>query len=93
MNKQDPKRYPGVKLEILNPKSVSLEELFGWVDLKTIEWNDGVLSTMMQRLCSDETNDQKWMILDGPVDTLWIESMNTVLDDNKVLTLLNGDRI
>jgi dynein heavy chain len=48
---------------------------------------------MMARLCRDESNDLRWMILDGPIDTLWIESMNTVLDDNKVLTLLNGDRI
>jgi len=48
---------------------------------------------MMSRLCKEESNDQRWMILDGPVDTLWIESMNTVLDDNKVLTLLNADRI
>lgn len=92
LHKNMPKKWPAVKEEVLNPKSVTTNELFGFFD-KNFEWNDGVLSTMMARLCKEESNDQRWMILDGPVDTLWIESMNTVLDDNKVLTLLNADRI
>lgn len=47
----------------------------------------------MRTVCKDESQDQKWILFDGPVDTLWIESMNTLLDDNKLLTLLSGERI
>lgn len=93
LNEREPNKFPKVRLEVLNPKSVTINELFGFVNAQSMEWNEGVLSSMMSRLCKDESLDQRWMILDGPVDTLWIESMNTVLDDNKVLTLLNGDRI
>ena len=47
----------------------------------------------MRMTCADEKPDEKWIIFDAPVDTLWIESMNSVMDDNKVLTLINGERI
>mmetsp|Transcript_14483 Transcript_14483/g.50911 ORF Transcript_14483/g.50911 Transcript_14483/m.50911 type:complete len:4419 (-) Transcript_14483:356-13612(-) len=82
-----------VVYQIINPKSITMNELYGAYDLATMEWTDGVLSSIMRVMCQDEKTDEKWLLLDGPVDTLWIESMNTVLDDNKVLTLINGDRI
>ena len=81
-----------VKVRILNPKSITVKEIYGWYDTSG-EWHDGILSSIMKQICEEEGPESKWFILDGPVDTKWIESMNSVLDDNKLLTLVNGDRI
>lgn len=90
----EPGLYEPVRVMLLNPKSVTMDELYGSYNQATREWKDGILSDIMRQICRDATDPTyKWMLFDGPVDTLWIESMNTVLDDNKMLTLNSGERI
>ena len=48
------------------------------------------MSSLLRELLSDTTSQKQWVILDGPVDHLWIESMNSLLDDNRKLCLANG---
>jgi dynein heavy chain len=78
---------------IISPKSIELNELYGAYDLATFEWRDGILSTIFKQCSEDERPSEKWILFDGPIDAMWIESMNSVMDDNKILTLINGDRI
>ncbi len=93
LRKQKKAGWEKVNVYIVNPKAFSLGELFGEYNLISREWTDGTLSNCMREACADEKSDVKWILMDGPVDTLWIESMNTVLDDNKMLTLISGERI
>eukprot|EP00672_Neobodo_designis_P009019 CAMPEP_0174871958 /NCGR_PEP_ID=MMETSP1114-20130205/72452_1 /TAXON_ID=312471 /ORGANISM="Neobodo designis, Strain CCAP 1951/1" /LENGTH=135 /DNA_ID=CAMNT_0016107251 /DNA_START=32 /DNA_END=436 /DNA_ORIENTATION=- len=80
---------------IINPKSIFMHELYGQLDVNTNEWKDGHLAIIAKNCvkAAEESNDHSWIVFDGPVDTLWIESMNSVLDDSKLLCLDNGDRL
>eukprot|EP00049_Salpingoeca_infusionum_P001275 m.46981 g.46981 ORF g.46981 m.46981 type:complete len:4526 (+) comp10948_c0_seq2:170-13747(+) len=77
----------------LNPKAVTNHELYGYINLATREWVDGLFSHIMRDISNIQTDAPKWMVLDGDIDTMWIESLNTVMDDNKVLTLASNERI
>jgi len=57
--------------------------LIGHIDADTREWTDGVLTAAARAVAKEPLEQRSWVVCDGDVDPEWIESLNSVLDDNR----------
>ncbi|CAC9696072.1 dynein heavy chain, putative [Plasmodium sp. DRC-Itaito] len=84
---------------VIDAKSLDKEEIYGKLDNINLEWTDGVFTGILRKIIynsstqSGNTNKRHWIVFDGDVDPEWAENLNSVLDDNKLLTLPNGERL
>ena len=81
---------------VVDPKAISKDDLYGKLDNTTAEWTDGVFTGILRRIIDNargESLKRHWIIFDGDVDPEWAENLNSVLDDNKLLTLPSGERL
>uniref|UniRef100_A0A2P2HXP1 Dynein heavy chain, cytoplasmic n=1 Tax=Hirondellea gigas TaxID=1518452 RepID=A0A2P2HXP1_9CRUS len=91
-------RHEGVEgvAHVIDPKAMSKEALYGVLDPNTREWTDGLFTHILRKIIDNvrgEIGKRQWIIFDGDVDPEWVENLNSVLDDNKLLTLPNGERL
>ncbi|XP_004348847.1 dynein heavy chain [Capsaspora owczarzaki ATCC 30864] len=81
---------------VLDPKAITKDRLYGTLDSTTREWTDGLFTHALRKIVDDvrnESSKRHWIVFDGDVDPEWVENLNSVLDDNKLLTLPNGERL
>jgi dynein heavy chain len=83
----------GVTTRRLNPKGMTIDELFGTFNKESHEWHEGLFTQHYRDFSSMKGDKKKWILLDGPIDYMWVENLNSMLDDNKRMSLPNGESI
>lgn len=72
-----------IRIHTISPKSMSRTQLLGRLDPDTRQWIDGVLTHTAGVVNAEPPHIHSWIVCDGSIDPEWIESLNSVLDDNK----------
>lgn len=83
-------------LYIIDAKVMLKEQLYGRIDPVTRDWSDGLFTRLIRKIGANlrgERSHRHWIIFDGDIDPEWAENLNSVLDDNRILTLANGERL
>ena len=89
--------FSEIDIRTIFPKSVELDELYEKIGSDG-QYHDGLLTYYLKDISNTRYDDWttrviKWLFLDALVDTLWIESLNTLLDDTRMLSLPSGFHI
>ncbi len=83
-------------LYTLDAKAMHKDQLYGNLESTTREWTDGLFTRILRKIIENERGESgkvHWIVFDGDVDPEWVENLNSLLDDNKLLTLPNGERL
>eukprot|EP00004_Rigifila_ramosa_P014268 TRINITY_DN3231_c0_g3_i5.p1 TRINITY_DN3231_c0_g3~~TRINITY_DN3231_c0_g3_i5.p1 ORF type:complete len:3059 (-),score=575.29 TRINITY_DN3231_c0_g3_i5:95-9271(-) len=81
---------------VIDPKALTKDTLYGVLDATTRDWRDGVFTSILRKIVENprgESGARQWIVFDGDVDPEWVENLNSVLDDTKLFTLPNGERL
>ena len=84
-----------ITTSVINPKAFQSEDLFGGFTTLSEDdqkWSNGILHDLIVKFATDSKRIH-WLVLDGPLDPTWSESLNTALDDSRILSVGNGQRV
>ena len=83
----------GASILPVSPGAESTAGLVGGMDAGTDDFKEGIISLTMRHALKQKPDKQQWIVLDGAVERRWVETMNSVLDDNAKMTLITGESV